>query len=404
MISRLPPEPDGVGKMRKNTPYLRHGTIRDFTVMARTAGKAAKAAKKTRKNIQRSNSTKVSALNMLKSGVSPGDVSKDLQIPARTLRDWKKDAKEAGTWDGAGDSGLARPAPRKSDPGSGGHNIKVTEAVQAKMKKKIEKDPFLTPCGLQQVIPELRNVSQRTIRDVISRKLKIPSRKAAKKPFLTEAQKERRLDWAKRHSGWSKAKWAKVLWSDETHIELWRGAQVSLQVRRPSSISRYHPSFVTRTVKHPPKLMIWASFGNGKLGELFFVEPNAKINAKMYKEVLVRHLKRSMKKTGCKIFMQDGAPCHTARTILAWLDESGVPVMDWVGQSCDMNPIENKWGRLKRLVARYPAATNLDELAKNIRKAWRKLARDTEYLQTLTDSMPSRIAAVIEAKGDVTKY
>ena len=69
-----------------------------------------------------------------------------------------------------------------------------------------------------------------------------------------------------------------------------------------------------------------------------------------------------------------------------------------------MNPIENKWGRLKRLVARYPAATNLDELAKNIRKAWRKLARDTEYLQTLTDSMPSRIAAVIEAKGDVTKY
>ena len=41
---------------------------------------------------------------MLKSGVSPGDVSRNLQIPARTLSNWKKSAKEAGTWDGAGAS------------------------------------------------------------------------------------------------------------------------------------------------------------------------------------------------------------------------------------------------------------------------------------------------------------
>ena len=62
------------------------------------------------------------------------------------------------------------------------------------------------------------------------------------------------------------------------------------------------------------------------------------------------------------------------------------------------------WGRLKRIVATYPAASNLDELAANIKKAWRELAKDTEYLQTLTTSMPSRVAAVIAAKGDVTKY
>ena len=107
---------------------------------------------------------------------------------------------------------------------------------------------------------------------------------------------------------------------------------------------------------------------------------------------------------GCSIFMQDGAPYHTARSIMAWLDESRVPVLDWVGQSCDLNPIENKWTRLKKIIANYPAATNLEELAKNIKKAWKVLARDTEYLQTLTYSMSSRIAAVIEAQGDITKY
>ena len=47
--------------------------------------------------------------------------------------------------------------------------------------------------------------------------------------FLTEAQKIRRLDWANRHKRWSRAKWAKVLWSDETHIELWQGAQASIK-------------------------------------------------------------------------------------------------------------------------------------------------------------------------------
>ena len=150
--------------------------------------------------------------------------------------------------------------------------------------------------------------------------------------------------------------------------------------------------------------MIWASFGNGKLGEIYFVEPNSKMNARMYKEVLQRHLRRSFTKTGCSIFMQDGAPCHKARTIMAWLNESDVPVLDWVGQSCDQNPIENLWTRLKKIIATYPAATNLKELAEIIKKAWRKLAKDTEYLKALTNSMSSRVNAVIEANGDVTKY
>ena len=101
------------------------------------AAKAAQAATPSRECMQRSNSTKVSALNMLKSGVSPGDVSKNLKIPARTLSRWKKDALDSGTWAGAGDSGLARPAKRKSDPGSGSHNCKVMDVIKRKMKKKL---------------------------------------------------------------------------------------------------------------------------------------------------------------------------------------------------------------------------------------------------------------------------
>ena len=60
----------------------------------------------------RSYSTKVSALSMLKSGLTQRKVSERLGIPMRTLRDWKAAAIKAGTWNAGGDAGLARPAPR----------------------------------------------------------------------------------------------------------------------------------------------------------------------------------------------------------------------------------------------------------------------------------------------------
>ena len=57
----------------------------------------------------RSNSVKVAALTALKSGVSPGQISKELEIPPSTLRQWREVSMESG------DSGIARPAPRKDD-------------------------------------------------------------------------------------------------------------------------------------------------------------------------------------------------------------------------------------------------------------------------------------------------
>ena len=175
----------------------------------------------------------------------------------------------AGTWDtgASGDNvGLTRPAPRK--PGSGGHNRVITDRMKRRIKAHLDEDPFLTPAGLQRQIPVLQEVSKETIRSVIAKDLGLPSRTAAVKPFLTDTQKVRRLDWAQRKRAWSQRRWRKILWSDETHIELWRGFRHGLQVRRSSSVSRYDPRFIRRSVKHPPKLMIWGCFGNGKLGKL----------------------------------------------------------------------------------------------------------------------------------------
>ena len=89
----------------------------------------------------------------------------------------------------------------------------------------------------------------------------------------------------------------------------------------------------------------------------------------MYIEVLKKHLKNSMRMTGCSIFMQDGAPCHKAKTVMKWLADHNVSVMDWVGQSCDSNPIENLWTFLKKIIVDLGPAKNLVELQVKIGRA-----------------------------------
>ena len=109
------------------------------------------------------------------------------------------------------------------------------------------------------------------------------------------------------------------------------------------------------------------------LGDLYFVKPNAKMNFDMYINVLQKHLRGSMKKTGTKLFQQDGTPCHKSRRVMAWLRDHDVVLLEWVGQSCDCNPIENLWDRLKSIIRKYNSLSNLNELAKNIRRGWKRV-------------------------------
>ena len=128
------------------------------------------------------------------------------------------------------------------------------------------------------------------------------------------------------------------------------------------------------------------------------------MNTEMYQDCLKKHLNSSMQMAGCTVFMQDGAPCHTSNRMKEWFSARKIKVLPWVGQSCDLNPIENLWTELKRIVGRLPPAGSIPELILRIKQGWRILSTKTEYLQKLTDSMVSRCQAVLSANGDVTKY
>ena len=346
--------------------------------------------------------TRKSVLLLKKGGNVTSKEVKDLTgVPPSTQRRWVASAKASGDWDRL----PSKPAHRKrrSDAGQG---KKLTRRMIAAIKRRLLNNPSLTVDELRELVPGLSVVCRQWVNWVILHRIGLPSRVARKKPLLTDFQVERRKAWANKHKNWSKRKLSKILFSDEAHVEQWAGgAGVNRRVRRSSAMDAYQAKFLRPTMKHPAKLMVWGSIGNGKLGRLHILPRNTRMNSDLYQDVLRKHLRPSMTMTGTTIFQQDGAPCHTSRKMKDWFAQQDITLLDWPGQSPDMNPIENLWTAFKRLLRqKFRPPRNLAQLEFNMRRAWTILGRDETLLFNLCDSMERRIAALVAAEGGQTKY
>lgn len=244
----------------------------------------------------------------------------------------------------------------------------------------------------------------RFIQRKLQKELGLPSRCAAKKPLLTAKMMRSRLAFAKKYSKWTSDDWRKVMFSDESTFRLVNSRMV--RVRRPSTLCRYKNKYTVKTVKHSASLMIWGCF-SGRVGRggLFFLPKNVTMTAVRYKDVLDNHLLRFMRIHRCSHFLQDGAPCHKAKLVMAHLKtfQDEFTVMDWPGNSPDLNPIENCWSYMKSKLKNSEAITSLPMLEQAIKKMWvEDLA--ISYFRKLADSMPKRLKTVIETQGQMTKY
>ena len=137
------------------------------------------------------------------------------------------------------------------------------------------------------------------------------------------------------------------MFSDESCFQIICNRQGTVRPRTGSD--RNCQKYSHLTVKHPDSVMIWACFsGNGGRGGLFFLPKGQKMNSIEYKKVLENHLLQFMDIHGSEIFQQDGAPCHTSKMMKSWFQDSKIELLDWPGNSPDLNPIENVWAIMKR--------------------------------------------------------
>ena len=151
--------------------------------------------------------------------------------------------------------------------------------------------------------------------------------------------------------------------------------------------------------------MIWSVISGKGTGRLYVVQGMMKQDK--YKQMLMDRLLPQVRdwfpNGESFVFMQDGAPCHTAHSVKAFLHEQNIPLLSWLGNSPDMNQTENVWELVKREMAKDMITSKQQLIAKLI-EVWNHNSKLQETVQDCINSMLWRIKALIEVKGGTTKY
>jgi len=225
-----------------------------------------------------------------------------------------------------------------------------------------------------------------------------------KQPLLSQRHRRKRLDFAISHKDWTVDDWKGVVWSDETKINhlgsdgrkwAWKKAGEGLSDR-----------IVEGTVKFGGgSLMMWGCMMWEGVG--FGCKIDGRMDAELYTKILEDELQQSLEYYGKEvtdvIFQQDNDPKHKSKKAKKWFEDHGYDVMIWPAQSPDLNPIEHLWTHLKKKLAEHETPPKgILELWQRTEAEWNKIEK--EVCQNLIGSMPSRIEAVIKAKGGYTKY
>ncbi|KAJ6239137.1 transposable element tc1 transposase [Anaeramoeba flamelloides] len=97
------------------------------------------------------------------------------------------------------------------------------------------------------------------------------------------------------------------------------------------------------------------------------------------------------------LFMQDGAPAHTAKTTITYLEKKCNILQNWPANSPDLNPIENLRGIMSRRLNEIDIKT-VKNLEKVVREVWKNI--DWLMIENLINSMERRLKLVVQLKGD----
>jgi hypothetical protein len=176
-------------------------------------------------------------------------------------------------------------------------------------------------CGRQ------RPVSVSTVRRALI-ECGLVGRVAAKKPLLGTKNVRKRLAFAKKYVNWTTEQWSRVLWTDETKIELF-GARRRVFVRRFNG-ERFRSFCLSPTMKFGGgSILLWGAISSN--GSLPLKLINGIMDKKLYHSILVRNAVPGGLKLLKKgfIFQEDNDPKHSSHFCRNYLEKK-----EKLGESC----------------------------------------------------------------------
>ena len=246
-------------------------------------------------------------------------------------------------------------------------------------------------------------------------------RVARRKPFITPAQLKKRLAWVEQNEG---RDWGKVIFTDETRLELGERPGRRYITRRPGEeflLENIQPTFKSGR----QSIMLWGCIAVGKKGPLVRLrlgqeaagegEGGSKKSGKggldgprYVRQILKGPLKRFYAEMEAErgpgvLVVEDGAPAHSCNLAKAARANLGIQTLTHPPNSPDLNPIERVWYILKTRVADIPdSRENVDKLWAAAKQVWDELT--VEEIWHVAGTMEMRVAAVKAAKGYHTPF
>jgi transposase len=280
---------------------------------------------------------------------------------------------------------------------------KLSKRDHRHLLMNVKKNRRLTLQEITKEIPSQPSLStiRRTLHDA-----NLNNRIAIKKPFICARNQAKRLAFALKYQHLTVEDWKHILWTDESTFEIGKNTQ-QVRIWRSSS-ERYNTACITPSFKSGrTSVMVWGCFMWGKLGPLVILSKDQRFDSKKYVNILEEHLldfwMEQSEEIGYVVFQEDNSPIHTSKLAKQWRESMDIQSLQWPPNSPDLNPIEHIWYILKTTIQKMePRPMTIPSTIAAIRKAWNKL--DVNILNNLVESMPDRLAAVIQAKGGNTKY
>ncbi|GFW03056.1 transposable element Tcb1 transposase [Trichonephila clavipes] len=210
------------------------------------------------------------------------------------------------------------------------------------------------------------SVSARTIRRRLQQS-GLSTRRPLLSLSLTQNHRCFHREWCDERRMWV-AEWNKVVFTDESHICL------------------HH---------HNGRIRVWRQ----DVEQLRYAPPHWSCTGQRFiSEALEPVVLPYLQGLATAIFQQDSARPHVARIVQRLFVNHQIELLPGPARSPDLSRIENMWSMVaQRLAQITPPAATPDQLWQRVEAAWSAVFQ--EHIQSLFESMPRRVAAVISNDG-----